>query len=113
MSEFMLGDIYRQMAQRAGPADLSVLAKNFAFLVKNYFLAARKAEKHLVGAAEILREAGATGFLGPVYYRMGLLYRFQRRTGEARACLSTAVDLFEQCEATVPFREAREMLATL
>ncbi len=41
MSELLLGDIYRQMAGRAGPADLSVLAKNFAFLAKNYFRAAR------------------------------------------------------------------------
>ena len=113
MSEFILGDIYRQMVQRTEPTTLSVLLKNSGFLVKNYFLAARKAETHLVKAIEILKETGAKGFLGPAYYRLGLFYRFKGRTDEARACLSAAIDLFEQCEATVPLQEARDTLATL
>jgi hypothetical protein len=61
----------------------------------------------------LAQEIGAKGLLGQVKLELGLLHKIKGRTDEARKCISDAVRLFEECEADVFLKQAREELASL
>ncbi len=58
-----------------------------------------------------LQEIGAKGFLAQATLELGLLHKIKKRTDEARKCISDAVRLFEECEADVFLKQAREALS--
>ncbi len=88
-SEQILGKIYLQMFER------------------------EKAESHFDKALEISKEIGARGYEGETYFDLGLLHRAKGRVDQARECISRAIEIFEQCEAEVFLKQAREALASL
>jgi class 3 adenylate cyclase/tetratricopeptide (TPR) repeat protein len=112
-SEFILGRIYKQIAEGAGPISPVIIAKNIGFLVKNVPFAAKKAENHFQKAIEMAQEIGAKGLLGQVTLDLGLLHKIKGKTDEARKCISEAIQLFEECEADVFLKQAKEALAAL
>jgi len=112
-AEFILGRIYKQIAEGAGPISPVIIAKNIGFLVKNVPFAAKKAENHFQKAIEVAQEIGAKGLLGQVTLELGLLHKIKGRTDEARKCISDAIQLFEECEADVYLKQAKEALAAL
>ena len=111
-SEHILGLVYSQIATGPTPA-FSIMAKNIGFLVKNVPFASKKAEEHFNKAIEVLKEIGAKGFLGAVYLDMGLFYKARKRTGQARECISKAIQVFEECEAEVYLAQAKNALESL
>jgi len=113
MAEFILGRIYKQIAEGAGPLSPVIVAKNIGFLLKNVPFAAKKAENHFQKAIKLAQEIGAKGLLGQVTLELGLLHKIKGRTGEARKCISDAVRFFEECEADVFLKQAREELANI
>jgi class 3 adenylate cyclase/tetratricopeptide (TPR) repeat protein len=113
MLEHVLGKVYLQIAQGAGPKSLSFLAKNIGFLMKNVPFASQKAEAHFNKAIEVFKKTGGKGQLGMAYLDLGLLYKAKRKRDKARECISEAVNLFEQCEAEVYLRQAKEALEDL
>jgi class 3 adenylate cyclase/tetratricopeptide (TPR) repeat protein len=113
MAEYILGRIYKQIAEGAGPISPAIIAKNIGFLVKNVPFAAKKAENHFQKAIKLAQEIGAKGLLGQVTLELGLLHKIKGRTDEARKCISEAVQLFEECEADVFLKQAKEVLAAL
>ena len=113
LGEYILGRIYKQIAEGAGPLSPAIVAKNIGFLVKNVPFAAKKAENHFRKAIKLAQEIGAKGLLGQVTLELGLLHKIKGRTDEARKCISDAVRLFEECEADVFLKQAREALAAL
>jgi tetratricopeptide (TPR) repeat protein len=112
-AEFILGRIYKQMAEGAGPLSPAIVAKNIGFLVKNVPFAAKKAENHFQKAIKLAQEIGAKGILGQVKLELGLLHKIKGRTDEARKCISDAVLFFEECEADGFLKQAKEALAAL
>lgn len=108
--QYLLGKVYAQIAQGAGPRSLSFLAKNIWFLVKNVLFARKKAEHHFSKAIEVAREIGAKGVLGQAYLDLGLLHKTKGKKDKARECICEAVNLFEQCEAETHLRRAKEAL---
>jgi tetratricopeptide (TPR) repeat protein len=112
-AEYILGRIYKQIAEGAGSISPAIVAKNIGFLVKNVPFAAKKAESHFQKAIDLAQEIGAKGLLGQVTLDLGLLHKIKGRTDEARKCISDAVRLFEECEADVFLKQAREELAKL
>jgi tetratricopeptide (TPR) repeat protein len=133
ISEHILGQVYSQIATGPTPA-FSIMAKNIGFLVKNVPFASKKAEEHFNKAIEVIKEIGATskkaeehfnkaievikeigakGFLGAVYLDMGLFYKAKKRTGQARECISKAIQVFEECEAEVYLAQAKNALESL
>jgi tetratricopeptide (TPR) repeat protein len=113
MVEFILGRIYKQIAEGAGPLSPAMIAKNIGFLVKNVPFAAKKAENHFQKAIKLAQEIGAKGLLGQVTLELGLLHKIKGRTDEARKCISDSIRLFEECEADVFLKQAREALSAL
>jgi tetratricopeptide (TPR) repeat protein len=113
LAEFMLGRIYKQIAEGAGPISPVIIAKNIWFLVKNVPFSAKKAQNHFQKAIELAQEIGAKGFLGQVKLELGLLHKIKGKPDEARKCISDAVRLFEECEADIFLKQAREALAAL
>jgi hypothetical protein len=47
------------------------------------------------------------------YLDLGLLHRTKGRTGQARKCISEAIQIFEQTEAEGFLKQAKEALASV
>jgi tetratricopeptide (TPR) repeat protein len=109
-----LGKVYLQIAQGGGgKKDLSFFAKNIGFLIKTVPFAHKKAEEHLNKAIQTAKEIGAKGILAQAYFDMGRLRQTKGKTNEARKYITDAIQLFEECEADVYLKQAREALAAL
>mgnify|MGYP001584473435 CR=1 FL=1 len=112
-SEWILGKIYLQMVEGSRPVKLSTMARNIGFLVKNFPFAAREAEAHFNRSIEIANQIGAKGNVGEAYLDLGRLHRSKGRNDQAKACISKAIQIFEECGAEVFLRVANESIASL
>jgi len=101
------------MVQGEREKSFSFIAKNIGFLIKTIPFAHRKAEGHLTKAIQTAKKIGAKGILSQASLDMGRLHQAKGRTGEARKYMSEAIRLFEECEADVFLKQAREALAAL
>jgi tetratricopeptide (TPR) repeat protein len=104
------GKLYSQLAEGAEQISLAIMAKNIRFLVKNVPFATKKAEAHFDEAIEMAKEIGAKGVLGRAYLDLGLLHKAKKRTERAKECISKSIQIFEQCEAEIYLKQAREAL---
>jgi class 3 adenylate cyclase/tetratricopeptide (TPR) repeat protein len=95
--EHTLGSVYLQIVQGEGETGF----------------AAKKAEDHFNKAIEVAKEIGAKGTLGMAYLDLGLLHKVKGKKDQARTCISTAIQVFEECEAETRLKHAREALASL
>ena len=109
MSEYVLGNLYFQMAYGERPGNLSII-KNIEFLAKNVPFASKKAEEFLSKAVESAKRFGAKGIQGSASMDLGNLYRIRKRNAQARGCISEAVHVFEEIKAEVYLKKAREAL---
>jgi class 3 adenylate cyclase/tetratricopeptide (TPR) repeat protein len=110
----MLGRVYSQIAQGGGrEKGFSFLLKNIGFLIKTVPFATKKAEGYLHTAIDAAKEMGAKSVLGQAYLDLGKLHKAKGRLAEARTYISLAVQSFEECEADVYLKQAREALTSL
>jgi len=110
----MLGRVYLQIAQGGGgEKSFSFLLKNIGFLIKTVPFAARKAKGYFHTAIETAKEIGAKSVLGQAYLDLGKLHKAKGRLADARTCISQAEQFFEECEADVYLKQARDALASL
>jgi tetratricopeptide (TPR) repeat protein len=112
ISESILGRVYTQFVTGSSPG-LTTLAKNIGFIVKNAPFADRKAQEHFNRAIDILREVGSKSTLGRAFFSLGQLHKAKKRNEQARECFSEAVHLFQECDAYVYLKQAKEALAIL
>jgi class 3 adenylate cyclase/tetratricopeptide (TPR) repeat protein len=113
LMEHTLGKVYAGIALREGELSLSTFIKNLGFLLKTTPLAASRAEGHFTKAIEAAREIGAKGTLARAHLDLGKLHKAKGRIGQAREHISEAIHLFEQCEAKIYLKQAKEALASL
>jgi tetratricopeptide (TPR) repeat protein len=114
LMNYQLGRVYIQIAQGGGgKKDLSFLARNIGFLIKTFPFAHKKAEDHLTKAIQTTKEIGAKGLLAQAYLDRGRLRLSKGKTDEARKYITDAIQLFEECEADVFLKQAKEALASL
>jgi tetratricopeptide (TPR) repeat protein len=111
-SEYMFGKVYSQIATGPTPA-FSVMTKNIGFLAKNVPFAGKKAEEHFARAIEMAKELGAKGLLGTANLDLGLFHKAKKKNDQAREYISEAIRIFEDCEAEIYLRQAKEALASL
>jgi len=111
--EYCLGKIFSQIAIGSEPISLTMILKNIGFLVKYVPFATKRAERHLNKAIEVAREIGAKCILGSACLDLGLLYRAKKRTDNAKQYILEAIDIFEQCEAEILVKQAKEAYSTL
>jgi tetratricopeptide (TPR) repeat protein len=109
----ILGEVYLRIVERKGPMSLSTMAKNIGFMVKNVPFASKKAEYHLNESIKAAKEIGAKNTLGQAYLDLGFLHRTNGQKDQARECISTAIQVFEQCEAELYLRQATDALDNL
>ena len=112
-AQFLIGNVYLQVAERSGPKSAAFFAKNIGFLLKNIPFAAKKAEHHFNEAILMSKEIGAKGILGQSCLALGLLHRNKGRTDKAKRYFTEAVNVFEQCGAKVHLKRAKEALNSL
>jgi class 3 adenylate cyclase/tetratricopeptide (TPR) repeat protein len=110
---FLIGKIYLNIVLKAGPINLSVLARNIGFLVKNIPFAKKKAERYFTDAIKLSQEIGAKGFLGQALLNLGFLHQATKRSDSAKKYMQEAIEVFEQCEAEIYVKQAKEALASL
>ena len=110
-SEGIIGKIYLKMAEGA-PLRLAMI-KNFASLLKHVPFAGRKAELHLNKSIEVAKEIGAQSTLGAAYLDLALVHTKRGNKDRARRCALNAIEAFEQCDAEIFIKQAREILASM
>ena len=71
------------------------------------------AEKHLKAAIQQYDEIGAISYKAQSLLALGHLYRIKGKSEQAKNCLIDAIKLFEECEANVFLKQAKEELATI
>ncbi|MFW6052706.1 MAG: adenylate/guanylate cyclase domain-containing protein, partial [Desulfosalsimonas sp.] len=98
-SEFVLGNLYFQMAYGEKPGNLSLL-RNIGFLAKNVPFAQKKAEHFLKKAIESANRCGAKGIQGISYMGLGNLYKVQKKYNPAKEYITRAIHVFENTGAT-------------
>ena len=113
LTEHVLGKVYLQIAIRSEPISFIMILKNISFLIKNFPIAAKKAEDHLNKAIDIAKEIGAKGTIAQAYFDLGLLYKAKKRKEKARGFLLKAIKLFEKSEAEIFLKQANEALYSL
>lgn len=111
---YLMGRVYSKMALGGGEKkDFSFFVNNIGFLIKTLPFAHKKAEEHFNTAINTAGEIGAKNYLGLAYLELGKLHKAKGRTEKARDCICNAIDAFEECEADVYLKQAREALASL
>jgi len=110
--EYIMGKIYSLTATGPKPS-LANMAKNIGFIVKNVPVASRKTVDHFNRAIEVSKEIGAKGPLGLAYLDLGMFHKAKKRTDQARECLTEAIKIFEENQAHVYLKQAKEALASL
>jgi len=114
MGSYFMGMVYSKIAQGGGgKKDFSFLMKNIGFLIKTMPFAHKKAEENFMIAIETAKEIGSKGVLAQAYFDMGRLHQTKGKTDEARKYFTDAIQLFEECEADVFLKQAKEALAAL
>jgi tetratricopeptide (TPR) repeat protein len=111
--EYILGKVYLQMVEGTENVSLTLIAKNIGFLVKALPFAAKKAEKHFFRAIEIATEIGANSIIAQTNLDLSLLYKAKKNNDQAKRCISEAIRLFEQAEASVYLKQAKEVAESL
>lgn len=110
--EYLLGNIFLQIVM-GGRINLSQIVRNIGFVVKNVPFAATKAEAHFQKVIEAAKEIGANVLLGKAYFDLGRLHMAKSRTHLAKECLAEAVHIFEQSEADIFIKDAKDTLDSL
>jgi len=109
---YMIGKVYNRIYQRKGPKNLFSILSNFGFLVKSVSIASKKAEEYLNKAITMANEIGAKGLLGQAFLELGILCKAKGNTVEAKKYISEAVTIFQQCQAEIYLKQAKEALAS-
>ena len=113
LSHYAMGKLYLQLVEGSAKVSFSVALKNIGFLVKNVPFAKHKAAVNLNKTIEIAQEIGAKSLLGMAYLDLGFLHGAKGEKDKVRECITTAIQLFEQCEAEVFLQQAKEALNSL
>jgi len=113
LAEYILGKIYSQIVEGSSAIKPLNIAKNIGFLVKNVPFADRKAETHFKKAIEVAESIGAKNLLGQIYRDLAILYKVKNRKYQAEESISKAIALFEECEANIYLKQAKDHLASL
>jgi len=111
-SEYVLGNVYLQIVEGAGPKKISVMARNIGFILKNAPLAAKKSETHFKKAIVTAKKIGAKGILAQAYMDLGRLHKAKKRIDKAQECFSEAIHIFVEYEAESFIKMTKEALAS-
>jgi class 3 adenylate cyclase/tetratricopeptide (TPR) repeat protein len=112
-SELIFGELYSALAGRKTPISFASIVKNIGFLVQNLPFARQKAENHYKRALVSAQKVGAKAMEGQAQLGLGKLYSGTGKRDKARDCFSSAIELFEECEAETFLRKAREARSSL
>jgi class 3 adenylate cyclase/tetratricopeptide (TPR) repeat protein len=113
-TEYILGNVYLQIVQGGEERiSLSTAARNIGFLIRQVPFATKKAEDHFNESIRVAKEVGIKSILGQAYLNLGLLHKVKGRADKAKECISNALGVFEQCDAELYLKQAREALASL
>jgi len=82
-------------------------------LAKTLPVALKRAEYHFNKAVEMANEIGAKGVMGQAYLDLGLLHKTRKRKDQAKQYILKAIQLFEETNAEVYLKSARQAMESL
>ena len=109
----VLGSVYLQVAERKGPNSFSFFIKNLGFLLKNAPVAFKNAEECFYRAIEAAEKGGNKTVVGMANLNLGFLYKAKKRGDKSKECITKAVKIFEELEAEVFLKQAKEAIESL
>jgi class 3 adenylate cyclase/tetratricopeptide (TPR) repeat protein len=109
----ILGRVYLKLLQGGDKKNINFIIKNFGFLIKTLPFLSERAENHLNVAITVAKKIGAKGILAQALLDMGQLRKKKGLKDEAKKYIGDAIQLFEECQADVFIKHAREALASL
>jgi hypothetical protein len=59
------------------------------------------------------KELGAKGLLGTANLDLGLFHKAKKRNDQAREYISEAIQIFEDCEAEIYLKQAKEAFGSM
>ncbi len=108
-----LGRVYLQFAIGGQTPPISVMLKNFWFLLRTLPFAEKKARRYFEGAIAQRRAMDAPSALAGNLYSLGLLDQAKKRPAEARGHFEEARELAKSAEATALIDQIDAALADL
>jgi class 3 adenylate cyclase/tetratricopeptide (TPR) repeat protein len=112
-TQYFLGRVNAQIAQRSEQKRPPISAKNLKFFLTRVPFAGRRAEDHFHKAIETAKGIGAKGVLGQAYLDLGRLNKGKGKKERARQYVSAAIRVFEQSEAEHYLKQAQQIMASL
>ena len=109
----VLGEIYLQMATAQERPPLGVILRNLPFVVTNVPFAAWKAKRYFEEAIRRSRSIDTPGHLARSLLGLGALHKTRKRTEEARACFTEALEVAEQVRDDNIAMKAKEALTAI
>ena len=109
----VMGGIYLQLAQKLKVDSSTADTEKAKFLIEKATASADKAEDYFQKAIDAATELGAKIVQGQANLGFAMLYRSQKKHDKVKKYISDAIALFEECEADVYLKQAREALAAL
>jgi tetratricopeptide (TPR) repeat protein len=109
----VLGRVYSSLAVGDNRKSISLVVKNLFFLIRNIPFASKKAVNYFDESISVAKKIGAKGILGQAYLDLGLLYKAKKRNHKALEYILEAVKIFDECNADVFQKIAKESLPTL
>jgi len=112
LSEFVLGNLYYQIAYGEKPS-MSIALKNIGFLAKNVPFASKKAEDYFKNAIETAQRFKTKGIKGMASLSLGVLYKEKNKKDLAGHYLFEAIHIFEELGTEFHLKHARDELESL
>jgi class 3 adenylate cyclase/tetratricopeptide (TPR) repeat protein len=113
MADYILGNIYSQIAVGDNALGLTSIIKNIGFVARNVPNALKKAEQFLVKTIENGKNVGSNFLVSHASYDLGLAYKAKRKWKEAREYLSLSKETFKLMGADVNLKKVQDQLRTL
>jgi class 3 adenylate cyclase/tetratricopeptide (TPR) repeat protein len=108
-----VGKIYLQIAQKLKIESSNANTEKAKFLIKKASASIDKAEDYFHKALDAATELGAKIVQGQANVGLAMLYGRRKKNDQAKKHITDAIHLYEECEADVFLKQAREALAAM
>ena len=113
VTEFLMGNVFSQLAAPTEPVSLFTMLKNFGFLMKNLPNAARKAERQFHKAVKLAEDTKSYLYAGLSWLELARMFKAKKKRDKAGDCLEEAIKVFKMLENEFYLTQAEAALASL
>lgn len=113
LARLILGKVYLEIMQKNKPVRISTVLKNMGFIIKNVPWADKKAISYYGQTIDLAEETGAIGIMAQAHLDLGILHKIKKRNDMAKKHLEKAIKVFQEIDAHIFLKQAKEELNAL